>query len=146
MPLFSRIPVDKQQLERAIAQLEQQSSAELRIYIERKTPPKMTALERAFEQFQQLEMDKTQARNGVLIYLAFKQHQCAIIGDQGIHQYVNDAFWQAQIDLMISHFKQGNYTQGILAAMERIGVELAQHFPIQPDDVNELDNEVIIND
>ncbi|MCL7802020.1 TPM domain-containing protein, partial [Pasteurella multocida] len=36
MPLFSKIPIDKQQVEKAIFQLEKQTSAELRVYVERK--------------------------------------------------------------------------------------------------------------
>ena len=146
MPWFKRIPVDKQQLEQGIAALEAKTSAELRIFIERKTPQKRPALERALELFYQLEMQATQGRNGVLIYLAYKDHQCAIIGDQGIDQFVDQTFWQQRVAQMTAEFKQGEYTRGILAAMETIGDELAAHFPIQPDDVNELDNEVIIND
>ena len=34
MPFFSRIPVDKKQIEAAISRLESLSSAELRVYIE----------------------------------------------------------------------------------------------------------------
>ena len=44
MPLFAKIPIDKKQLEAAIACLEQQTSAEFRIFIERKIPSKPTAL------------------------------------------------------------------------------------------------------
>ena len=146
MPLFSSIPVHKKQIEAGIADLESKTSAELRVYIERKNPQKNTALERGLQLFHQLEMQTTKARNGVLIYIAFKDHQCAIIGDQGIDQFVDADFWQTQIHLMTGYFKQGDYTQGILAAMAKIGEKLAIHFPIQADDVNELDNEVIIND
>lgn len=46
---------------------------------------------------------------------------------------------------MISHFRQNAYTQGIIVAIDNIAKELANYFPIQPDDKNELDNEVIIN-
>ena len=35
---FSRMPFDKKQIEAAIVNLEKQSSAELRVYIERKIP------------------------------------------------------------------------------------------------------------
>ena len=38
MPFFSRIPVDKKQIEAAISRLESLSSAEVRVYIERKVP------------------------------------------------------------------------------------------------------------
>ncbi|MDC4234988.1 TPM domain-containing protein [Pasteurella multocida] len=148
MPLFSKIPIDKQQVEKAIFQLEKQTSAELRVYVERKIPRKAqvnTGFERALQIFDELSMQATEAHNGVLIYVAFRAQQCAIIGDQGIHQYVGDAFWQQQCALMISHFRQNAYTQGIIVAIDNIAKELANYFPIQPDDKNELDNEVIIN-
>lgn len=146
MPLFSRIPFDKKQIEQAIAQLEQTSSAELRVYIERHLPQNCSNLDRTLAIFNQLDMHKTAARNGVLIYVAYKDHQCSVIGDQGIHQFVGDDFWQQQCQLMIQHFKQRQYTQGIVAVIQQIGAELAAHFPIRADDVNELPNEVLIND
>ncbi|HDR0618677.1 TPM domain-containing protein [Pasteurella multocida] len=148
MPLFSKIPIDKQQVEKAIFQLEKQTSAELRVYVERKIPRKAqvnTGVERALQIFDELGMQATEAHNGVLIYVAFRAHQCAIIGDQGIHQYVGDAFWQQQCELMISYFRKNAYTQGIIVAIDNIAKELANYFPIQADDKNELDNEVIIN-
>ena len=148
MPFFSRIPVDKKQIEAAITRLESLSSAELRVYIERKVPKasaQLSAMERALEVFDELEMHKTAAQNAVLIYVGYKNHLCAIVGDKGIHQFVDVAYWQLQCDLMIEQFKQKAYTQGIVDAIDRISDILSRHFPIQPDDVNELSNEVIIN-
>ena len=124
------------------------SSAELRVYIERKGPKasaQLSAMERALEVFDELEMHKTAAQNAVLIYVGYKNHLCAIVGDKGIHQFVDVAYWQLQCDLMIEQFKQKAYTQGIVDAIDRISDILSRHFPIQPDDVNELSNEVIIN-
>ncbi|MCK3657404.1 hypothetical protein A4G18_01370 [Pasteurellaceae bacterium Pebbles2] len=146
MSLFSRIPFDKKDIEAAIIELEKTTSAELRVYIERHLPKNSGNLDRALAVFQQLDMHKTAERNAVLIYIAHKDHQCSIIGDQGIHQFVNDQFWQTQCQAMIGFFKQQQYTQGVVSAIEHIGRELTLHFPIQPDDVNELPNEVIIND
>ena len=140
MPFFSRIPVDKKQIEAAISRLESLSSAELRVYIERKVPKasaQLSAMERALEVFDELEMHKTAAQNAVLIYVGYKNHLC--------HQFVDVAYWQLQCDLMIEQFKQKAYTQGIVDAIDRISDILSRHFPIQPDDVNELSNEVIIN-
>ena len=91
-------------------------------------------------------MHQTAARNGVLIYIAYDDRQCAIIGDIGIHQYVGNDFWQTECARMIAHFKQKQYTEGILVSMQKIGEHLVRHFPVQPDDQNELDNEVIIHD
>lgn len=149
MKFFSRIPVDKKQIEAAIIRLESQSSAELRVYIERKLPKNaqgLSAIERALQVFDELDMQKTAAQNAVLIYVGYKDHLCAVIGDKGIHQFVDDAYWQQQCDQMISQFKQKAYTQGIVDAVDRITETLKTHFPIQPDDQNELSNEVIIHD
>lgn len=149
MALFSRIPFNKKEIEAAIVRLEQQTSAELRVYIERYIPKlskSHTAMSRALSVFEELNMSETQARNGVLIYIAYKDHQCAIISDEGIHQYVDNNFWQAQCDEMTHDFKQKAYTQGVVKVIENITTVLAEHFPIQLSDRNELDNEVIIHD
>ncbi len=149
MKFFSRIPVDKKRIEAEIVRLESQSSAELRVYIERKLPKSsknLSAIARALQVFNELEMHKTAEQNAVLIYIGYKNHLCAIVGDKGIHQFVNEAYWQKQCDLMIARFRQKAYTQGIVEAINRITEILITHFPIQPDDRNELSNEVIIHD
>ena len=149
MPLFSSLPFEKQQIEAAIAHLEAQTSAELRVYIERhvtQADKGLSVIERALQIFEQLEMYASQARNGVLIYIAYKDHQCAVIGDSGIHQYVGDDFWRQQCALMTADFGQHQYTEGVVRTIARIADKLALHFPVQPDDSNELDNEVIIHD
>ncbi len=152
MPLFSRIPIDKRVVETAIQHLERQTSAELRVYIERMIPNvtgnhhEKDGAARAFELFEQLEMNKTAQHNAVLIYLAYKHHFCWIIGDEGIHRHVGDAFWQSVYDEMLFFFKKDQYTQGLVSAIERIGKELKLHYPIRSNDKDELPNEVIIND
>lgn len=144
MSLF-RQPIQKSVIEQAIADLEKKTSAELRVYVERKKADAgRSALQQATFLFQQLEMEKTALRNGVLIYLALQSKQCAIVGDQGIDQYVEADFWQRACDLIVEQAKQKQYTQGIVNAIAMIGERLAQHFPYQEDDKNELPNEVVI--
>lgn len=149
MALFSRIPFNKKEIEAAIVRLEQQTSAELRVYIERHIPKSSqshSVISRALSVFEQLEMTETEMSNGVLIYIAYKDHKCAIIGDKGIDQYVDKNFWQEQCNEMTHNFKQKVYTKGVVKVIENITEILAKYFPIQPSDRNELDNEVIIND
>lgn len=144
MSLFSQ-PIQKSVIEQAIADLEKKTSAELRVYVERKkADADRSALQQATFLFQQLEMEKTALRNGVLIYLALQSKQCAIVGDQGIDQYVEADFWKRACDLIVEQAKQKQYTQGIVNAIAMIGERLAQYFPYQEDDKNELPNEVVI--
>ncbi len=87
--LSNKLPIDTQRIEQAIADLEQKTSAELRVVVERKAKIGKTdnaAILRASELFDELKMRETAERNGVLIYLSFKPHYAAIIGDEGIHQ------------------------------------------------------------
>ncbi len=40
-----------------------------------------------------LRMEKAKQRNAVLFYLAINHKKLAVVGDEGIHQKVSDAFW-----------------------------------------------------
>lgn len=144
--LSRKLPVDTQQIEQAISHLEQQTSAELRVVVERKAKnsANLTALQRAEQLFDELKMRETAERNGVLIYLSFKPHYVAVVGDEGIHQKVGEAFWDAVYQVMKNHCQAGQYTQAICEGIKQVEQQLALYFPIQPDDVNELPNEVII--
>lgn len=145
LSVFQRkLPVDTAKIEQAISHLEQQTSAELRVVVERKAKKCTSALARAEQLFDELEMFKTAERNAVLLYLSFKPHYVAVVGDEGIHAKVGEAFWQSVYAAMKQQCQNGDYTQAICQAISQVETQLAEHFPVQPDDVNELPNEVII--
>ncbi|MGR3808068.1 Predicted membrane protein [Pasteurella testudinis DSM 23072] len=150
MPLFAKSAIDTKLVESSIHQLELQTSAEVRVYIEKNAKLKGLSdqstpiVARAEQVFAKLEMQQTAANNGVLIYVALKQRSCAVIGDSGIHQFVNDEFWQRCCDVITAQAAQGNLTKGIIAALYLLAEKLSLHFPRQEDDVDELPNEVII--
>lgn len=144
--LSNKLPVDTNIIEQTIAHLEQQTSAELRVVVERKAKIdriENAAVLRATQLFHELKMDQTVERNGVLIYLSFKPHYVAVIGDEGIHQKVGDDFWQTIYSTMCLNCQNGNYTHAICEAVKAIEAPLSEHFPYL-DDKNELSNEVII--
>lgn len=148
MGLFSFLSpglnIDTHAIEQAIAAAEKQTSAELRVVVERKAKGPLSALERANQLFDELKMRETAERNGVLIYLAFKPHLLAVVGDEGIHQKVGEAFWQEVYAAMKQHCAQENFTQAIVAGISQVGAALGEHFPLQANDRNELENEVVI--
>lgn len=148
MGLFSflkpSLHIDTKAIEQSIAELERHTSAELRVVVEFKAKNADSAMNRANELFAELNMHETEQRNGVLIYLAFKPHLLAVVGDEGIHQKVGEAFWQAVYAAMRHHCKQGEFTQAIQAGVLQVQQALAEHFPIQEGDRNELSNEVVI--
>jgi uncharacterized membrane protein len=135
---------DEQKIVQAIADAEEFTTGEIRIHLEAKC--KKDPVERAKEIFAELDMHETEARNGVILYIATKDRKVAIFGDEGISQQVGDNFWQDEIDKLISEFKQGNFEQGIESVVGDIGEKLKQYFPSDGADPNELDNEITFKD
>lgn len=125
----------------AIEKAEDHTSGEIRLHLEGRCPTE-EPLDHAKELFFQLEMDKTAQRNGVLIYLATASHRFAILGDEGIHRVVPENFWEDVKELMVSHFREDDFGQGMVEGIGRIGEKLHEFFPWQSDDANELPDEI----
>ena len=133
-------PEEEKEIVQAIALAEKNTSGEIRVHIEAHTekPP----LERAQEVFHALGMDNTEAHNGVLFYVGVQDHTFAIIGDQGIDKVVEDDFWDCTKDIVIEHFKNKRFKQGLVEGILRAGERLKHYFPFESDDTNELSNEI----
>ena len=133
----------REKIVQAIEEAELNTSGEIRLHVDDKC--KEDVLDRAAFVFEELEMHKTELRNGVLFYLAVEDRKFAILGDAGINQKVPDNFWDEIKEDVITHFKQLNYAQGLAAGIIKAGEQLRAHFPYQEDDKNELDNEISFN-
>lgn len=133
---------DLQQIRDAIAEAEQQTSGEIRVHIDKKCFG--NPLKKAIRVFNSLNMHRTTQRNAVLIYIATHHQKLAIIGDEGINSHVPDHFWDDERELMISHFKQAKYVQGLCEGIAMVGEQMKLAFPFEEGDVNELDNDITL--
>ena len=95
----------KEAIQAAIADAEMNTSGEIRVHIDDKCG--VAPVEKAIEVFEKLKMHETELRNGVLIYVAVKDHKLAIVGDQGINDVVADNFWDEIKNNLIESFKKG---------------------------------------
>lgn len=137
MSLFSpSLRVDHDKVVAAIAEAEGRTSGEIRVLVAKKKADDPVTTARAH--FERLGMTRTHRRNGVLIFLAPASHTFAIIGDTGIHERCGPIFWEEVARSMEQRFKAGDFTGGLGEGIRRAGDLLAQHFPRQPDDRNEL--------
>jgi uncharacterized membrane protein len=132
--------VEHDQIVAAIRAAESRTSGEIRVFISRHNPA--DALAAAQKQFNRLGMARTKHRNGVLLFLAPAARKFAVIGDQGIHQHCGDGFWQQVAGEMADHFRKAEFTNGLVHAIDKAGQLLAQHFPRESGDVNELPDEI----
>ena len=133
---------EEQRIVQTIAEAEKNTSGEIRVYMESRCSY-LDAVDRARELFYQLNMHKTNLGNGVLFYLAIKDHQLAIYGGQGIHEKVGTEFWNNEVKQILRDFKEHHYAEGIAHVVADIGEALKTHFPIDINDKNELPDQML---
>jgi len=110
------------------------------------TPPalKRTRVrERALEQFFARGLDKTREHTGVLIFVSLKDRRAEVLADSGINAKVGAAAWDKAIEDLLSGVKVGDPGRGLVAAIERCGRLLTEHFPAGPENPDELPNALI---
>ena len=147
LSLFAKKPLltedEKSLVVAAIRQSETLTSGEIRVYVESRCKF-VNPLDRASQVFYYLKMDATEYRNGVLVYIAVKDHQLAVFADEGIYTKAGAPFWNNAVASMLQHFQKDDYGQGIAAVVARIGDSLKTHFPYDSStDKNELPDEIV---
>lgn len=136
-------PEENELVTDAIRKAEQQTSGEVRVFVERRCKY-VDAIDRAVEIFLGLKMTETVDRNAVLVYIAIKDRQLAIFGDEGIHKKLGDEYWNRQVLKMIKEFNRENYAEGIAKCVLEVGEALKTNFPYDKDhDKNELPDEIV---
>lgn len=130
-------------IEAAIAAGERTHRGEVCVAIEAALPParvlrRLTPRERAMEVFAQLRVWDTEENCGVLLYLLLADHAVEIVADRGIHRRVGDAQWRAICTALKADFRAGRFAAGVVKAVERMSAVLAEHFPRDGPDSNEL--------
>jgi uncharacterized membrane protein len=128
---------------KAIRHAECQTSGEVRVFVESRCNW-VDAIDRAAEVFFSLKMDKTEQRNAVIVYVAIKDHQLAVFGDEGIHQKVGNEYWNKVVAELLDSFNTSNYAEGISNCVIQIGDALKTHFPYNREtEKNELPDKIV---
>ncbi len=132
---------DRKIIKGAIKEAELNTSGEVRVHLENHCREE-NVLDRAAQVFAMLKMHETDLRNGVLIYMAIKDHKFAIIGDAGINAKVEEDFWDITKDKMTTHFRNGELVEGLKIGILCAGERLSEFFPYQSNDSNELSDDI----
>jgi uncharacterized membrane protein len=135
---FSQL--DNDRIVSAIADAERRSSGEIRVHVTHRKPEDLEA--RARRRFELLGMTRTADRNGVLFYIAPSIRRFQILGDSGIHDRCGPDFWKEVAAGMEESFQRGEFTDGIIRGVEKVGEVLARHFPRSSADRDELPNAI----
>jgi putative membrane protein len=97
----------------------------------------------AMQQFFAHGLHQTENRTGVLIFASVAERYAEIVADAGIHAKVGPAVWDEAIAALIAGIKAGQPGDGFVAAIERCGAVLAQHFPPGALNRDELPNKLV---
>lgn len=110
--------------------------------------PKYVKLRRAKrlarEAFMAQEISLTDDRTGVMLFISLAERYVEVMADHGIYAKLDDGVWQEIIDELIVQIKAGKMADGIVAAIDEIGVLLERHFPADGTANNELADHLVI--
>lgn len=97
----------------------------------------------AMSQFSAHGLSATRERTGVLVFLSLAERYGAVIADAAIDAKVSQDDWNATVAALIEGARQGAVGAGFVAAVEKAGGLLAEHFPRRDDDTNELPDRIV---
>jgi putative membrane protein len=100
------------------------------------------AAEQATQEFYRHRLHETEARTGVLIFVSLLEHRVLVLADEGIDAKVSSEDWVHVDNAVLSGIKQGTLVDGLCEGVRQAGKQLAQHFPWQEGDRDELPNHV----
>jgi putative membrane protein len=98
---------------------------------------------RAVAIFQAAAAGRTAGKTGILIYLSIAERRAEIIADEAMLKLTDDHSWGEAMHALIEQVREGRPGDGIVAAIERVGAVLAEHFPRSADDRNEIPDRLI---
>lgn len=98
----------------------------------------------ALEQFALYGIARTKDRCGILIFVSLAERYARIVADEGIAAHVPQAEWQAAVDALTAHMRDGRIADGFIAAIQSCGEHLARHFPRGTAERNELPDRIYV--
>jgi putative membrane protein len=99
--------------------------------------------ERALRAFYEKNLHTTRDNTGVLFFISLLEHKVWILADTGIYEKISQETLMAYAADIAFGIKQGQPCNALCQEIEAVGVILARHFPIKPDDTNELSDQVL---
>jgi putative membrane protein len=98
---------------------------------------------RAIVAFKAAAERRTVGRTGVLIYLSMAERRAEIVADEAITSVTTPEIWGEAMSALLVEVREGRYGDGIVAAIERVGAVLSEHFPRSATDTNEIPDKLI---
>jgi len=105
---------------------------------------KQKVKERAVRHFMESGVYNTRDRTGILIFISFFFFFIELIADKGINEKIPQEKWNSIVENIIQGIKSDKVIEKLKESIQECGELLEKHFPIKPDDTNELSDDVTI--
>lgn len=129
----------------AVTEAEKHTSGEIRVVIRVRRETGVNDVKAQAERdFLKHGLQNTEDQTGVLLLIVLQDHQFWLMGDKGVNDHLDADFWSRQSLFLSSAFAGGSWTEGICQVVLEIGHRLAEHFPRQTDDADELPNTPVV--
>ena len=119
--------LEHQRIHQAILSAEEGASGRIVVYISHRNVADPLAA--AHHEFRKRKLETDTDKNNLLLFLAPKTQKIAVVGGTALHEKVGQAWWDDFIALLTRNFKEGRYTDGLVAALKQAGQALKTHFP-----------------
>jgi len=86
---------------------------------------------------------KTKKNTGVLFFLSLLERKVWVLADKGIYEKMDQETLNRFAHGVSRGIKEGRACEALSQAVQEIGELLSRHFPITPDDTDELPNAVL---
>jgi putative membrane protein len=100
-------------------------------------------MQRAVRAFYEKGLYKTKQQTGVLFFLSLFEKKVWVLADKGIYEKIDQESLNRFANIVSQGIRDGRACDSLCNAITEAGELLAKHFPITPDDTDELTDEVI---
>lgn len=97
----------------------------------------------ALQQFIARNVHLTNKRTGILLFVSLAERYAEVVADAGINAKVGQQEWNTIVATLSAHAAKGTVADGFCEAIAQAGGLLAQHFPKEEGDVNELEDHLV---
>jgi putative membrane protein len=98
---------------------------------------------RAERAFFERGLYKTKKNTGVLFFLSLLERKVWVLADKGIYEKMDQETLNRFANEVSTGIREGRACDALSRAIQEIGVLLSKHFPVTPDDTDELPDDVM---
>ena len=137
---------ERELISQAVQSAESTTAGEIRVVVVSNSQRFKNVHAHAVESFAKYGLHNTIDKTGILIFLSVEEKRIEILADSGINAKVEQEVWDDMVVKLAENIRSGGTCKGICDLVKEVGELLTIHFPIQPEDKDELPNEVVVEE